>query len=82
MPVEGFFGFQLLGADATLVDEEVGEVDALHVVAHVAPRGLHALADGAHVAPAPALPVGYSTCVNIVRMSMYRDPDPVIFLYI
>ncbi len=55
MPVEGFFCFELLGADATLVDEEVGEVDALDVVAHVAPRGLHALADGAHVAPAPAL---------------------------
>jgi len=68
VPVERLFSFELLGADAALVDEEVWEMDALHVVAHVAPRGLHAVANGAHVAPASALPEEFSIKIKTVEL--------------
>lgn len=55
MPVERLLGLELPGTDAALVHEQVREVDGLHVVAHIAPRRLRALANGADVAVAAAL---------------------------
>jgi len=53
VPVERLFCLEFFATDAALVDEEVGEVDGLDVVAHVAPRGLGPVADGAQVAVLP-----------------------------
>ena len=66
MPVERLLSFQLLAAYATLVDKEVGEVNALDVVADIPPGGLSPLANGADVAAGPVLhpTQGLARCSN------------------
>ena len=48
MAVERFFGLHLHAANGAVVGEQVGEVEGLDMVAHVAPAEASPAAHGAH----------------------------------